>query len=550
MSGLKFIYRMFYKAADRITQRPALKYLVTVLAISLFLVSLFFKIPDFKIKDWTYVKPKPKGLIMDIHFQDDKKGWMVVDKAGILYTRSGGKRWQWQWRERSRPPYLTVKRLYFFNRETGWALGKALVEEKKGIFASYPLILRTVDSGRTWDSHILQDADMKDVALNDVFFTDSRHGWAVGFPGVLLKSDDGGETWEIKARNMNLTHKSSQVSFESVFFIDPKTGWVCAQEGLVQMTQDGGITWSAQSCGEVLNLKRIFFITKEKGWVTGDGGSIFYTEDGGRNWQTQFETKQPNFYFYDLYFSDFNNGWAIGGEGRLFRTTDGGRNWDLECTFIEEKITNFNTGGKTWHSFLNRLVSPTDHQKSFSNNWMISVAGKEPLVLWVAGEKEGLFTYPARGGSRFSMPSIKKVIYLLVSLIFLLGLLWANGIQRNKRGFLNIPASLRRRGLKLAWFSFQASAIPCALTALLILISYYLSLYYPNTFLFRLLMNLVNPVLSWVMTVSAAASFLIGVTALVVLKNDDNLSQQLNLSFLGIFLSALVLVAARSWLVF
>ena len=90
------------------------------------------------------------------------------------------------------------------------------VDSQKGwIVASAEFILRTVNGGASWDTTYFDDVDY----LNDVYFQDENIGYAVGnFSGyygekVILKTTDGGDNW------LNIAPANIESIFlEQIFF--------------------------------------------------------------------------------------------------------------------------------------------------------------------------------------------------------------------------------------------------------------------------------------------------------------------------------------------
>jgi photosystem II stability/assembly factor-like uncharacterized protein len=77
-----------------------------------------------------------------------------------------------------------------------------------------------------------------DKNLNAVSFIDENHDWTVGDSGVVLKTNDGGETW------VQQTTVISSSLFD-VCFIDGNHGWAVGDYKTILKTDDGGITWIA-----------------------------------------------------------------------------------------------------------------------------------------------------------------------------------------------------------------------------------------------------------------------------------------------------------------
>lgn len=109
-------------------------------------------------------------------FLDSFEGWAIDLKDNIIHTSDGGKSWSVVRRPEKNDAWASV---HFVNRSEGWVVGDG--------------ILHTADGGKTWE---YQEPPSNDAGktLDNVYFTDSENGWAVGFFRAL-KTNDGGATW-------------------------------------------------------------------------------------------------------------------------------------------------------------------------------------------------------------------------------------------------------------------------------------------------------------------------------------------------------------------
>lgn len=167
-----------------------------------------------------------------------------------------------------------------------------------------------------------------DSELSSVQFVDSNLGWAVGANGTLLRTRDGGATWDnqtgsqrFRKDTMRLEQKvehlengrftnstgvlgrQSAVSpftcrFESVSFIDANQGWAVGGVkipyidrtlGVVMHTQDGGLSWRSVESHGLSRLRKVRFANLQQGVAVGDSGNvftggIFQTNNGGKSW--------------------------------------------------------------------------------------------------------------------------------------------------------------------------------------------------------------------------------------------------------------------------
>ena len=82
---------------------------------------------------------------------------------------------------------------------------------------------------RAWDFH----------AVHGV----GAHYWVVGRPGsVALHSDNSGQNWEV-------VRTGQQLPLNGIFFTDEKHGWAVGELGTITATSDGGKTWQVQHRG-------------------------------------------------------------------------------------------------------------------------------------------------------------------------------------------------------------------------------------------------------------------------------------------------------------
>jgi photosystem II stability/assembly factor-like uncharacterized protein len=95
----------------------------------------------------------------------------------------------------------------------------------------------------------------------------------VGHGGFVLRTRDGGATWE---RQPSFTHSR----LRSVFFVDERTGWAVGdahpEPGVLFETVDGGATWTKVETG-TRDLHRLIE-SPGRVWAVGKGGVILSRE--------------------------------------------------------------------------------------------------------------------------------------------------------------------------------------------------------------------------------------------------------------------------------
>jgi len=167
--------------------------------------------------------------------------------------------------------------------------------------------------------------------------------WAVGYWGTVLRSDDGGRSWEHAPTPTDAT-------LYAVAFADESNGWAVGANGVLLRTTDGGLTWTllevtlSDGFGGERPLDSSLFdvaaVSATEAWVVGDFGVLLHTRNG-KNWsqvviseETYADDNLPDRIFNAVDFTDREHGWIAGEFGTLLRTVDGGETWIGERTLM------------------------------------------------------------------------------------------------------------------------------------------------------------------------------------------------------------------------
>lgn len=114
----------------------------------------------------------------------------------------------------------------------------------------------------------------------------------------------------------------------SVCFANENIGFIGGEDGVVLKTENGGQTWYPLETDIEFDIKAICFINRDIGFIAGDENVLCKTVDGGESW---LKIKVPvNSDFNDIQFVNDSVGYVVGHSDRggiMMKTEDIGKTW-------------------------------------------------------------------------------------------------------------------------------------------------------------------------------------------------------------------------------
>lgn len=216
----------------------------------------------------------------------------------IIFAQTG---WIWQ---NPLPQGNNLNAVKFINQNTGWVAGE------KG------MIIKTTNGGNNWDIQY----DYNDYSIFSLFFNDENTGFATTFSGVILRTTNGGNNW-------NVIQVSSNIGFYKILFKNQNTGWLTGYgngNGRIFLTTNAGINWVLNTTqGYDDHSNTIMFLSDNIGYI-GGGWNLYKTTNGGNNWYPRLTTNNcSGFYFFDT-----SNAIIISGS-YIYKTSNAGVNYSL-----------------------------------------------------------------------------------------------------------------------------------------------------------------------------------------------------------------------------
>jgi photosystem II stability/assembly factor-like uncharacterized protein len=140
-----------------------------------------------------------------------------------------------------------------------------------------------------------------------VWFTSAQVGYAAGFGGTIMRTQNAGTTWT------RITTLAVSGNLNDFALADASHGWAVGQNGVIARTGDGGATWT-KSFPTANELQGVSFSDTTNGWAVGQGGVIAGTRDGGRSWYV-VQPSVTSSALYAVWRRSDTEAWAGGAQG-------------------------------------------------------------------------------------------------------------------------------------------------------------------------------------------------------------------------------------------
>jgi photosystem II stability/assembly factor-like uncharacterized protein len=142
----------------------------------------------------------------------------------------------------------------------------------------------------------------------------------------------------ILAAELTLTPQTSNVTarLRGISAVNSRVAWASGAQGTILRTQDGGATWQKLSIPNTtqLDFRDIDALDERTAYVLsigpGDASRIYFTRDAGLTWERQFTNTNANAFYDAVTFANRRTGYAFSdsANGRFVAlSTRDGRTW-------------------------------------------------------------------------------------------------------------------------------------------------------------------------------------------------------------------------------
>lgn len=190
-------------------------------------------------------------------------------------------------------------------------------------------ILVSSDHGQSWK----QARTPVRALLTAVHMHDESTGWAVGHDAVVLRTDDGGNSWR-------LLHRAPEEErpLLDVWFRDKDAGFAVGAYGFFLATRNGGTTWTSRTISkDDFHLNEIVPVGTHRLLMAAEAGVAYRSDDDGKTWR-----ELPSPYtgsWYGALALDGDRILLLGLRGHLFLSDDAGESWTRVTTGTTATLT-------------------------------------------------------------------------------------------------------------------------------------------------------------------------------------------------------------------
>src|SRR3989339_1095323 len=120
-------------------------------------------------------------------------------------------------------------------------------------------------------------------------------------------------------------------SLFGVQMLNCTTAYSCGTSGCIIKSNDGGNSWEELPFANNNTLQSVHFINSDTGFSVGGDTSLYYTTDGGNSWNEKY--LNGKWAFRKLIFTDSLTSYILSEACTIIKTTDQWQTWTIKPIF-------------------------------------------------------------------------------------------------------------------------------------------------------------------------------------------------------------------------
>lgn len=247
---------------------------------------------------WRQTSSPASVTLTAVRFASPTVGWATGHAGVILATEDGGIQWR---------PQLD-----------GAAAAASALQQARGRLAAAPA--DPVATRAVADAERLV-ADGPDKPFFDLWFSDTRHGFAIGAYNLFVRTQDGGATW-VAALDRLPNARGNHLYAIAGRGLDL---YIAGEQGLLLRSRDGGERFDALASPYAGSFFTLALLPGGELIAAGLRGKAFRSTDQGDSWQEI--TGLPSLTWVASAVADDGTVWLGNQAGQIFASRDAGLRW-------------------------------------------------------------------------------------------------------------------------------------------------------------------------------------------------------------------------------
>ncbi|MDX1754652.1 MAG: YCF48-related protein [Marinobacter sp.] len=227
-------------------------------------------------ESWTQGQVPVSVTLTGVHFPTDNEGWAVGHSGVVLHTEDGAESWSLQL------DGIQAAKLAIAGKEERVAeleerIEQAPEEQKADLEWALDDLFFSLENMRS-------DLEVGPVnPLLDVWFENPQHGFVVGAYGMILRTQDGGDTWQDWSGRLN---NPTGYHLNAITSVTGGALAIVGEAGQIHVSVDNGETWELRDSpydGSLFGVIGTGHVNEIL--VFGLRGNVFLSTDLGKSWK-------------------------------------------------------------------------------------------------------------------------------------------------------------------------------------------------------------------------------------------------------------------------